>query len=71
MSKGILGNMFDLNRDGDLDWMERAAELSFIQKVLDENNKDDDDRGMNYGTVRASAEETQHTQIHGRAYSGG
>ena len=43
MSKGILGNMFDFNRDGDLDWMERAAELSFIQKVLDENNKDDDD----------------------------
>ena len=27
MSTGILGNMFDLNRDGDLDWMERAAEL--------------------------------------------
>lgn len=43
MSKGIFGNMFDFNGDGDLNWMEQATELSFLQMLTEEEEKDDDD----------------------------
>lgn len=35
MTKGILGNMFDLNRDGKMSVFERAAEFAFIEDVLE------------------------------------
>lgn len=35
MTKGILGNMFDLNRDGKMNVFERAAEFAFIEDVLE------------------------------------
>ena len=34
--------MFDMNHDGKLDWMEQAAELSFMKMVM-EDKKDNDD----------------------------
>lgn len=50
---GILGNMFDLNRDGKMGAFERAAELQFIDSVTknsarnntwdDEDDWDDDE----------------------------
>ena len=32
--KGILGNMFDFNRDGKLDPFEQAAEFQFFHDVI-------------------------------------
>lgn len=32
---GIFGNLFDFNRDGRLDALERGAELGFIMHMLD------------------------------------
>lgn len=32
---GIFGNLFDFNRDGELDAAERAAELSFVAHLLE------------------------------------
>lgn len=39
MSKGIFGNMFDFNRDGNMSCFERAAEFSFISHVMSEVEK--------------------------------
>lgn len=40
---GILGGMFDLNGDGNLDTFEKAAEFSFLMHVLEEENSSEDD----------------------------
>lgn len=37
MAGGIFGNMFDLNRDGKLDSMERAMEFMVFNKVTEKN----------------------------------
>lgn len=37
--KGIFGNMFDFNGDGDLDLVEQAAEFSFLNGLMDEEEK--------------------------------
>lgn len=37
--KGIFGNMFDFNGDGDLDLFEQAAEFSFSNELMDEEEK--------------------------------
>lgn len=37
--KGIFGNMFDFNGDGDLDLFEHAAEFSFLNGLMDEEEK--------------------------------
>ena len=37
MTGGIFGNMFDLNRDGKLDSMERATEFMVYNKVTKKN----------------------------------
>ena len=37
MAGGIFGNMFDLNRDGKLDSMERAMEFMVYNKVTEKN----------------------------------
>ena len=41
---GIFGNLFDFNRDGELDAAERAAELSFVAHLLE--NEDNYTRGL-------------------------
>lgn len=51
MSKGIFGNMFDFNGDGNLDAFEQATEFSFLQKMMEDDGKsdsheDDDDSGL-------------------------
>ena len=38
MMKGILGNMFDVNRDGKLDSFERGIEYQFLDAVSQEEN---------------------------------
>ena len=38
---GIFGSLFDLDRDGQLDAMERGAEVGFIEEVLKGDEKDD------------------------------
>ena len=45
---GIFGDLFDLNRDGEMDSFEKAAELGFLahiteseQENQDESNDDD------------------------------
>lgn len=40
MSKGILGNLFDFNGDGDLDIFEQATEFAFLDKMLQSDNED-------------------------------
>ena len=37
--KGIFGNMFDFNGDEDLDLFEQAAEFSFLNELMDEEEK--------------------------------
>lgn len=34
---GIFGNLFDLNRDGELDAFEQAAELGFLAEMMEED----------------------------------
>lgn len=34
---GIFGNLFDLNRDGELDAFEQAAELGFLAQMMEED----------------------------------
>lgn len=51
MSKGIFGNMFDFNGDGNPDAFEQATEFSFLQKMMEDDGKsdsheDDDDSGL-------------------------
>lgn len=43
MSKGIFGNMFDLNGNGDLDTIEQAAEFAFFQAMIEDDDSTDDD----------------------------
>ena len=43
MGPGILGDMFDFNRDGRLDSFEQAAELSFLTEVTREEIQDSPD----------------------------
>ena len=42
-ARGILGSMFDLNRDGKLDAWERAMEMSFLDDLEAESNNDDEE----------------------------
>ena len=41
MSKGILGDLFDFNRDGHLDCIEQAAEFAFLQDAVHDRDEDD------------------------------
>ena len=41
MGPGILGDMFDFNRDGRLDAFEQAAELSFLTEMTKEEEEPD------------------------------
>lgn len=43
MGRGILGNMFDMNRDGKVDAWERAMEMDFITSNMEEDEDSDDD----------------------------
>lgn len=38
MSKVFFGNMFDFNRDGNLNWIEKTAELAFLDHVMKEES---------------------------------
>ena len=40
MGDGIFGSMFDFNRDGTLDALERAVEFQFFDEILSEENED-------------------------------
>ena len=41
MTKGIFGNMFDFNRDGEMSIFERAAEFSFVNHLMTEAEKEE------------------------------
>ena len=47
MKKGLFGGMFDFNRDGKLDSIEKAAEASFLNGMFEEEesgtDSDDDE----------------------------
>ncbi len=40
MSKGIFGNLFDLNRNGNVDSWERAIEMMVIEGMDDEERRE-------------------------------
>lgn len=40
--RGILGDLFDLNHDGEVDAFERALELDFIDSTESADEEDDD-----------------------------
>ena len=40
MGDGIFGNMFDFDRDGTLDAIERAIEFQFLDAIISEENED-------------------------------
>ena len=42
MGRGLLGSMFDFNRDGELNAFERAAECQFFNEVLMKDDTDCD-----------------------------
>jgi hypothetical protein len=44
MSKGIFGNMFDLNRDGHLSCGEKSLEFMFLEKL----SKEEKDKQKQY-----------------------
>ena len=37
---GIFGNLFNLNRDGELDAFEQAAELGFLAHIMEEEDEE-------------------------------
>ena len=41
MSKGLFGDMFDFNKDGEMGFIERAAELAFLNELLTEEEKEE------------------------------
>ena len=41
--KGIFGDMFDFNHDGELDSFERAAEFQFLDEISKDECEDDED----------------------------
>ena len=43
MRKGLFGGMFDFNRDGKLDPFEKAAEIAFLNDMMDEGKNDSED----------------------------
>ena len=38
---GILGGMFDFNKDGELDMFESAAECQFLHEMMSEDEEND------------------------------
>ena len=45
MSGGILGKLFDLDRDGKLDLLERTLDFALFEQVAKEENESSDDSG--------------------------
>lgn len=43
MIKGLFGGMFDFNRDGKVDSFEKAAEIAFLNNMLNDGNDDSED----------------------------
>ena len=43
MKGGIFGNMFDLNRDGKLDAMERAMDFMLFEELTREEDEEEGD----------------------------
>ena len=43
MAKGIFGNMFDFNHDGELSSTEQALEFMFLEKIADDKQNNNDD----------------------------
>ena len=41
MSKGLFGDMFDFNKDGEMGFIVRAAELAFLNELLTEEEKEE------------------------------
>ncbi len=41
MSGGIFGDLFDFNHDGNVDWMERAAEMACFFGAVESGNEED------------------------------
>ena len=39
---GIFGDMFDLNRDGEMSAFERAVEFSFLDEMLNEEDEEEE-----------------------------
>ncbi len=42
MSKGIFGDMFDFNNDGNLDALEQGLEFMFLDQLAKEESEDSD-----------------------------
>lgn len=40
---GLFGNMFDMNRDGEIDLFEQAMELEFIDSIVNKEYEEDDE----------------------------
>ncbi|MBR2190897.1 MAG: hypothetical protein IJ883_04620 [Eubacterium sp.] len=43
MSDDLFGDMFDLDNDGEIDDIEKAAEIGFMSESFDEDEYDDED----------------------------
>ena len=45
---GIFGDIFDFDGDGKLNIIEQAAELTFIETLIEDEESDDDDEDDDY-----------------------
>ena len=41
MARGIFGGLFDFNNDGKMSIGERAAEFAFVQKIIEDGERED------------------------------
>lgn len=40
---GIFGSLFDYNGDGQLDWLEKATEMAFLQTIMEDDDAENTD----------------------------
>jgi len=48
LKSGSFGSMFDFNRDGTLDALERAVEFQFFDEIVMGNDSEEDDYEIDY-----------------------
>lgn len=57
MDQGFLGNLFDINRDGKIDAVERALEYEFMMKEMEKTSGEDEDDSVSFLDVDPEDEE--------------
>lgn len=59
----MFGNMFDFDRNGTLDSLERALEFNFLSNLLDDEKQTLIDAGLDIDALNQMDENTRHSVI--------